>query len=1166
MSKFAHIFIGKEFTDVISGVGRATLKYCGSTTASDINYILVDYGSDALTLSRLDIKSTTGDEQLAQFDYYIDHQLTTLKSVSTDEFAAAWGEVFDTMIDARTEDQVLTIMLHAPLYKPEAFEVLKVLYAGIKVSNKPTRINCVGYSDDMVKIIEPGFKIESASKKQVASFIKLRASYNATTSDHLIMLQNTTTTGTTLRLDINALPEIISQFALACHSNYTTLFSPTMEYKDVVGFGISTLQVDKFMLVEYLMQRMMLHDMDAASVNNTSVDVNKAIAVCHQILKYKDQVLSEFFKNKEELDTVEVQQRFAKEADSIIATCTELFEKEKDITVRTAILAVMLSKTDCALLSQSVYDPESICVYDLFSECIDYFITNDYGKYFEYEGQSPINPIPELKQINAKVINAEADIRRLSAQAEEVSVQLAENRKAEQCYIEDGVFHFGEHDFRLMPNLVEEPLEETYEPPKNITLPESVDLRGNFTRIKNQGNQGSCLAHALTSIFEYAVKLNTSKAIDLSEAFLYYNARKMDTTGDVDTSTDIGSRVKPAIASLMEYGIATEEVCPYNDADYTTPPSDEAYADAKTRRLIKALNVNRSSVDIKKALAEGYPVEAHFILCPTFTDASIGGYVAMPTETEIEEALSLDDSQKPRHHNHAMVIVGYSDKLNCFVVRNSWGDDWGDNGYCYIPYIYVDDKRLFINACIITEIESMKAVKMASIPTITVDDQDLRIKYCVCCSLLDAAKYELQQLKVKRTSLLEYFERLTKTLASMPNQRDAYIQSSKEVLEKEKSDLLDANKGLANKIEENKGALHKYNIGVMYTFAGILAAAFGGYYACTILMPIWPLIIAVITVLVLGGLSYRKIFSYSSYVVATAATFGIYALADWIFAGGSQHLSILWTLVVLVPMLCLLGWKAHNEWQNYREINDQLLCDIEKNKTRIKQIEAIVAKFKYKTFAAWYLLREMDRVQTKLYKWYGNYLSLINNLRTWYEEAKLSVEQLSLDKSLPNTSLLNAELLDRLFEEHLKNDPKCEIDFCTDIDSYTITEESIGKYKRSLVDKVAKILLTHPAIAGFDITEHAMGRDVATWVKPIDQKCASECARLADFFIHLSRVARPSLQRSEYVLAPRACENGIGYSEKFCRALTTLDSVDNYILTYITIATLECNDCEILRS
>ena len=109
-------------------------------------------------------------------------------------------------------------------------------------------------------------------------------------------------------------------------------------------------------------------------------------------------------------------------------------------------------------------------------------------------------------------------------------------------------------------------------------------------------------------------------------------------------------------------------------------------------------------------------------------------------------------------------------------------------------------------------------------------------------------------------------------------------------------------------------------------------------------------------VLILGGLSHRKIVSYAAYITTTAATFGIYAVADLIYVGTQyvsaekiQHLSIFWTLIVLVPMLCLLAWKTHEEWQNCREINDQLLSDINKNKARIKQIDTIVAKFRYNT-------------------------------------------------------------------------------------------------------------------------------------------------------------------------------------------------------------------------
>ena len=38
---------------------------------------------------------------------------------------------------------------------------------------------------------------------------------------------------------------------------------------------------------------------------------------------------------------------------------------------------------------------------------------------------------------------------------------------------------------------------------------------------------------------------------------------------------------------------------------------------------------------------------------------------------------------------HALVLVGFNDETNVFIVRNSQGTKWGDNGYAYIPYEYI---------------------------------------------------------------------------------------------------------------------------------------------------------------------------------------------------------------------------------------------------------------------------------------------------------------------------------------------------------------------------------------------------------------------------------------------------------------------------------------------
>jgi len=36
-----------------------------------------------------------------------------------------------------------------------------------------------------------------------------------------------------------------------------------------------------------------------------------------------------------------------------------------------------------------------------------------------------------------------------------------------------------------------------------------------------------------------------------------------------------------------------------------------------------------------------------------------------------------------RHGRHAMLMVGYIG--NFFILKNSWGTDWADKGYCYVP-------------------------------------------------------------------------------------------------------------------------------------------------------------------------------------------------------------------------------------------------------------------------------------------------------------------------------------------------------------------------------------------------------------------------------------------------------------------------------------------------
>jgi len=52
---------------------------------------------------------------------------------------------------------------------------------------------------------------------------------------------------------------------------------------------------------------------------------------------------------------------------------------------------------------------------------------------------------------------------------------------------------------------------------------------------------------------------------------------------------------------------------------------------------------------------------------------------------------------------HAVLLVGFKDSTKKFIVRNSWGPDWGDNGYFTLPYKYVIDPKLACDFWTITK-------------------------------------------------------------------------------------------------------------------------------------------------------------------------------------------------------------------------------------------------------------------------------------------------------------------------------------------------------------------------------------------------------------------------------------------------------------------------------
>jgi len=208
-------------------------------------------------------------------------------------------------------------------------------------------------------------------------------------------------------------------------------------------------------------------------------------------------------------------------------------------------------------------------------------------------------------------------------------------------------------------------------------LPPKVDLRPYMTQVEDQSAVNSCSANAIAGAYEYLAKRALGSSGDVSRLFIYYNGRAL--LGDQDK--DQGSSITACIRVLQEIGVCTEDTWPYDVAMVNAQPHNDAFEEALQFLIEEAEEVKVDLFSMKHCLAEGYPFVFGLALFRSFDRAGKHGKVSMPNPNSEEGRQS--------HGAHAMLCVGYSEQSQAFIVRNSWGEKWGEKGYCYIPYAYM---------------------------------------------------------------------------------------------------------------------------------------------------------------------------------------------------------------------------------------------------------------------------------------------------------------------------------------------------------------------------------------------------------------------------------------------------------------------------------------------
>jgi len=229
-------------------------------------------------------------------------------------------------------------------------------------------------------------------------------------------------------------------------------------------------------------------------------------------------------------------------------------------------------------------------------------------------------------------------------------------------------------------------------PATAAALPTKVDLRPQCPPVYDQGQLGSCTANAIAGAIEFDQKKQKIPEYTPSRLFIYYIERVLEGTSP---SVDSGAQIRDGIKSVAAQGACKETTWPYSDqntdpnpcpnCEFAKKPPANCFSEAKLHKIKVYQRLNSAVVNtLKGCLAAGNPFVFGFTVYESFESQQVADSGILPMPGPQERVVG----------GHAVMAVGYDDSTQYFIIRNSWGDSWGQKGYFMMPYGYITNSNL----------------------------------------------------------------------------------------------------------------------------------------------------------------------------------------------------------------------------------------------------------------------------------------------------------------------------------------------------------------------------------------------------------------------------------------------------------------------------------------
>ncbi len=210
-------------------------------------------------------------------------------------------------------------------------------------------------------------------------------------------------------------------------------------------------------------------------------------------------------------------------------------------------------------------------------------------------------------------------------------------------------------------------------------LPESHDLRETWWKVGDQGFTGSCVGWATADGVGRWLMVTSGRikrTQRLSPRFVWMASKERDEFRDRPTSfvEEAGTSLKAAMDVARRYGFALERDLPFEvDTAMFTGAENAFYASA-SRRRVSYVNLGLDLQRWKRWLAHKGPILAGLWVDDAWMSLGADGL--------------LSEWGGATYGGHAVCVVGYR-KDGRFIVRNSWGTQWGHRGFAYVAPSYL---------------------------------------------------------------------------------------------------------------------------------------------------------------------------------------------------------------------------------------------------------------------------------------------------------------------------------------------------------------------------------------------------------------------------------------------------------------------------------------------